>query len=247
MGQLDLRTARPSRSTTMQCVRFVTGAGTPGYCGLPVGQLRREEVLELGGRPVAAVRRRRAAPTSKPCASYEVACAFVSGEFGIDVGRAADALPVGHASSRAGSAPPADVEAPGGAAGAVVVAGHDDDGLLVAREVPEARERHDGRWLMRSDQVGEQPLLLVGLRDGDLVEVDPVRLRIARRGAEEQVVAADRGDAVALLPGPGRVALARVDDRAREVVGERGGLAAVPSRRERSVTAGFAVAFVGVE
>ena len=30
---------------------------------------------------------------------------------------------------------------------------------------------------------------------------------------------------VALLPGPGRVALARVDHRAREVVGERGGLA----------------------
>ena len=37
--------------------------------------------------------------------------------------------------------------------------------------------------------------------------------------------------AVALLAGPRRIALARVDDRAREVVGERGRLAAVACRR----------------
>ena len=45
---------------------------------------------------------------------------------------------------------------------------------------------------MLADQVGEQALLLVGLRDRDLVEVDPVGLRVAGRGAEEQVVGADR-------------------------------------------------------
>ena len=72
----------------------------------------------------------------------------------------------------------------------------------------------------------EQALLLVGLRDGDLVEVDPVGLRVAGL-AEEEVVGANRRDAVAFLPGPGGVALARVDDRAGQVVGERRGLPAV--------------------
>jgi hypothetical protein len=41
------------------------------------------------------------------------------------------------------------------------------------------------------DRVREQPLLLVGLRDGDLVEIDPVRLRIFGCIPEEQVVRTD--------------------------------------------------------
>ena len=49
--------------------------------------------------------------------------------------------------------------------------------------------------------------------------------------------------AVALLPGPGRVALARVDDRTGEVVGERGRLPAVradAAQRHRRVRGGGA-------
>ena len=103
-------------------------------------------------------------------------------------------------------------------ADAVVVAGHDDRGLQVAREVPEARERHPVRRGVDED-VREQPLLLVGLRDLDLAGVDPVR--------EEEVAGAQRGGrrVVALLIDPVRVALAGVDDRARQVVREGGGLA----------------------
>ena len=77
----------------------------------------------------------------------------------------------------------------------------------------------------------QQPLLLVRLRDRDLVRVDPVRLHVAGAGAVEEVVGADADDAVAFLAHPGRVALARVDDRARKVVGERGGLAAARADR----------------
>ena len=56
----------------------------------------------------------------------------------------------------------------------------------------------------------------------------------------------DVGDAVALLAGPRRVALARVDDRAGEVIGERRRLAAAEPT-DRSVTAGFGVAVVASE
>ena len=145
---------------------------------------------------------------------------------GIDVGRGADALPVGHRAAGRARCQVA-VELPARAAVAVVVAGHDDRRLVAAREVPEPRERHPVGVHLR-DQVGQQPLLLVGLRDRDLVEVDPVGLDVAGLRPEEQVVGADRRDLpVALLARPGRVALAGVDDRARQVVGERGRLAAV--------------------
>ena len=109
----------------------------------------------------------------------------------------------------------------------VVVAGQHERGLLAARQVPEARQRRLVE-VHRRDQVGQQALLLVGLRDVEVVRVDPVGLDVARLGAVEQVVRADRRSAraVALLARPRRVALARVDDRAGEVVGERRGLAA---------------------
>ena len=93
----------------------------------------------------------------------------------------------------------------------------------------------------------EQPLLLVGLRDRDLVRVDPVRLDVAGPRAVEEIVGSDPGDAVALLAGPGRVALARVDDGTGEVERERRGLAAARFRPMRSVTAGLTVAVVAFE
>ena len=111
----------------------------------------------------------------------------------------------------------------GAVAAGVVVAGHDHDRLLAAREVPEARQRQVVDRHLR-DQVREQALLLVGLRDVHLVEVDPVGH--AGIAAHEQVVGADRRKAVAFVALPVRVALPGPDDRAREVVGERGDLAA---------------------
>ena len=78
------------------------------------------------------------------------------------------------------------------------------------------------------DEVGQQPLLLVGLRDRDLVQVDPVGLDVTGLSPKNRSSERDRRrDAVALVAGPGRVALARVDDRPREVVGEGRGLTAV--------------------
>ena len=89
-----------------------------------------------------------------------------------------------------------------GAAVAVVVAGHDDDGLLVVREVPEPRQRL--AVLVHVTGSGwREALLLVGLRNRDLGQIDPIGLRVGCRGAEELVVRADRRRAVAFLRGPG--------------------------------------------
>ena len=65
------------------------------------------------------------------------------------------------------------IEATGGAAIAVIITGADHYGLEAAREVPEPWQR----FLVpvhHLDQVGEQSLLLISLRNFDLVEVDPV-------------------------------------------------------------------------
>jgi hypothetical protein len=99
----------------------------------------------------------------------------------------------------------------------VIVPGHHDRGLLAARQVPEPRERRSVHVHLR-DQVREQALLLVRLRDRDLVDVEPVGL--------EEVVGPDRPGALEVFTDLIRIALPRVHDRAREVVGERGGLAA---------------------
>ena len=82
--------------------------------------------------------------------------------------------------------------------------------------------------LMLDDEVGEQALLLVGLRDRDLGRGRPSRAAVAppKKRSSERIGA----DAVALLARPGRVALARLDDRPREVVGEGRGLAAARRR-----------------
>ena len=141
-----------------------------------------------------------------------------------DVRRRADALPVRRPSSRPGSSALKRSNWPVGAAVGVVVAGHDDGRLLAARQVPEARQRHAVGVHLR-DQVGQQPLLLVGLRDRDLVQVDPVGLMSRpprRRGRPSG--SARRARPSRFCPAQAGIALARVDDRAREVVGERRGL-----------------------
>ena len=117
------------------------------------------------------------------------------------------------------------VEASGSASVAVVVLGHHDRGPMISGEVPEPRHR-DAVPLHQGDQVDEEPLLLVGLRDPEVRGVDPVGLRVSRSGAVEEIARADSDRAVALLAGPRWVALSRVDDRAGQVEGERGRLPA---------------------
>ena len=124
---------------------------------------------------------------------------------GIDVGGAAHALPVGDRAARR-AVGLVLVEAPAGAAVAVVVAGHHDGRLLAAREVPEPRQRL-AVAVHLLDQVGQQPLLLVGLRDRDLVEVDPVGLDVAGLGAEEEVVASGSAPTGRRAPAPAQAGL----------------------------------------
>ena len=57
----------------------------------------------------------------------------------------------------------------------MIVTGHHDHRLVALREMPEARQRLASA-IHEHDQVREQALLLVGLRDRDLVEVHPVGL-----------------------------------------------------------------------
>ena len=98
---------------------------------------------------------------------------------------------------------------------------------------------------MCEDQVREQALLLVGLRNRDLVRGRPSPAATSPVFvAVELVVGPDRRKTVALLRRPGRVALARVDDRRRQVVGERRRLAAADMLR--SVTAGLPVAVIAL-
>src|SRR3954454_7729732 len=73
------------------------------------------------------------------------------------------------------------------------------------------------------DQICKQALLLIGLRDRDLVHVEPSGL--SRR--EEQIVRPDRSGAVTFFTGPLRVSLSSVDDRFCQVIEECCSLAAV--------------------
>ena len=179
----------------------------------PLGQLGAVGRRDRGGRVVPAVR-------ARVDADLEALTRVGRGgrvrqrRARVDVGAEPRAGPVGDRAARR-AVGQVLVEPPGGAAVAVVVTGADHDRLQTAREVPEAWQRLLVA-VHHLDQVGQQPLLLVGLRDGDLAQVDPV----GRAAAEEHVVGADRVLAVALGAGPGRVALPCLDDGAGQVVGE---------------------------
>ena len=197
--------------------------------GRQSGELARVEVLELRlAIPVLAVGQRVEGDLES--LTLEVGDLRIrDGRVRIDVGGAAHALPVGDRAARR-AVRLVLLEAADGAAVGMVIAGHHHCGLQVSRQEPEPRQ-----WLLLEvhllDQVREQVLLLVGLRDRDLVEVHPIGLDVPRLGAEEEIVGSDQlaaaDTAVALVSRPGRIALARVDDRAGQVVGERGGVAAV--------------------
>src|SRR3954464_9613999 len=95
-----------------------------------------------------------------------------------------------------------DIEAAGGALVGMIVAGHDHYRLLAVRETPEPWQG-SAVGVQIQDQVCEQPLMFVRLRNPDLLKIYPVLLGATK----EQVVGADRGDAVALLTGPRGIAL----------------------------------------
>ena len=149
---------------------------------------------------------------------------------GIDVGGRRGRTPSRRPCSRRGLAACSSSKRAGGAAVAVVVAGHDHGGLLAAREVPEPRQRLAvGVHLRRSGwPAGAAARRPAGSRPcrgrPSPADVAGLRRRRGRRSGSAPI-------AVALLPGPGRVALAGVDDRPGEVVGEGGRLPAGRCRR----------------
>src|SRR4051794_1955036 len=104
----------------------------------------------------------------------------------------------------------------------MIVAGHDNGRSLATWEIPEARDRltidcH------RCDQVDQQTLLLICLRNGHLIRINPIRAR----AAEEEVARSNRSDTVSVLARPRWISLPRQRDGTRKVVGECSGLAAV--------------------
>ena len=154
------------------------------------------------------------------------------GSIGIEIRGAAHALPVCHGTA-CWTRHFELIETTGGSVVAVIVAGHDHDRFFAARKIPEA-------WqglpvgIHFQDQIGEQPLLFVGLRNRDLTEIDPVRLGITDRVTIEFVIRTDRRESIALLRGPCRIALAGVNDGGSQVVGKRRGLATVGSNTSES-------------
>ena len=221
--ELDLRLCRPVAPRDAVSAVAVRRRDA-GQQALPLSDLCRVVASELRRRPVGAV----GGDVHTDLESLGgVRCSLLVGDrgSGIDVGAAAHALPVGDRAVGC-AVREVRVEASGGPPVAVVVTGHDDHGLVPVREIPEARQR-GGRRLHVLDEIAEQALLLIRLRDRDLVEVHPVRLWIARGGTVEEVVRPDRWLPVALLAGPRRVPLARVHDRPRQVIREGSGVTPV--------------------
>ncbi len=142
----------------------------------------------------------------------------------IDIRGAPNALPVVHVAP-CGAACEELVEPSRGAVVAVVIASHHHDGLETAREIPEARQRLLAQVHARN-QIGQQPHLLIGLRNGDLVQIHPIPLRVPSRGAEIQVVRANRCETVALLAAPRRITLSCIRHRPGQIECEGSRLAA---------------------
>ena len=228
--------ARRSRSLAqslhaMQCVRLVL-RGKLGTPSLNSGSWLAQSPRSSSRREVRAARVEMQRDLEAVCLGSAVGARASTCRDRRTTSRACTASR--RRSIRPGSLASKLVELPVGATGGVIVAGHDDGGLLAARQVPEARQRRAVEAHLR-DQVRQQPLLLVGLRDVHLSEVHPVVLARRRRTGRPSAPGCCRRAPAR----PGRVALARVDDRACEVVGERGGLPpAAPTLR--SVTAGDA-------
>ena len=186
--------ARPSAASPSRS-RRCSGSGSSrarersGYVAAKSRELVVVEAVERAGVQFGAVRV-DVERDLEPCGFVGRGLRVDELGAGIDVRGAADAVPVRDVAVRGSGALRTVELAARAARRRVVVAGHDDDRLLATREVPELRQR-----LLVAihllDQVGEEPLLLVGLRDLDLVEVDPIGLDVTGLGAEEQVVGAE--------------------------------------------------------
>src|SRR5262245_5042279 len=100
---------------------------------------------------------------------------------------------------------------------AVVIAGHQDDCLLHAREIPEPRQWEEVTMHVKN-HIGEEPLEFVGLRDLYFIQIYKIGVAVT---AEEEIVRADWRLAVAILPFPGRISLPGIDNGSGEIEGKR--------------------------
>ena len=97
---------------------------------------------------------------------------------GIDVSTAPDALPVFHRTPRRAARHILIELRSNTIPSIVIIICHDHHGLRIPGEVPEARQGFPVEVHL-NNQVRQQSLLFIGLRDGHFVEVDPVGLRIS--------------------------------------------------------------------
>ena len=211
----------------MQCVRFVRGGGRPGKRSRELPQLRRVVRVERGRRVVVAVRRgaadldvhRDLEALRDVAGGRRASRSACSGRCTTSRGR----TPSRRRCTRAGCSPDRCRTGRRAAVGRVIVAGHDDDRLEPAREVPELRQRLPVALIMN-------PIRLASSRCCSSACGIATLSRSTQSGctpaAEEQSSERIGRHAVAFLARPCRVALARVDDRSRQIVGERRRLAA---------------------
>ena len=214
--QLNLGLARPV--APRNAVRAVGhGPGNAGKFGRHLTELVGKETSQRSRRPDGAVRV-QVQTDFKALGFVSRGLRIGHGRAGENVGRTADGRPVGHGVGRVGGAfGEVGVEPAYGAAAGVVVAGHYHGRFQAFGQVPEPGQ---GLLAALHHDVGQQALLLVGLGNGNLVQVHPI--------GEKHVVGADvRAFAVALLAGPGGVALAGIHHGAGQVIGKSNGLATV--------------------
>ena len=102
----------------------------------------------------------------------------------------------------------------------MVISCHDHHGFFPPWKIPEPRQGLLVE-IHQKDQIYEKTLLFVCLWNLDFRQVDPIRLGVKACGAIKQIIRTDRRKTIAVLPGPGRIALTRVDDRSGQVEGKR--------------------------
>ena len=243
LRELDLRLASPSRSTRCSGCGSSPAAGTLGNCAAKSASWLAKMLSSDAGVQSRAARVDVQRRSRSPALSKAAASASVMRRARIDVGRAADALPVvDRAAGRARGGDTSSKRVARAVAAAVLVAGHHDDGLLAAREVPEARHRlalavhlHGSGWRAAAAArrpAGSRPCARSTQSGCGSPAAAPKNRSSERIGA----------DAVALRARPGGVALAGQHDRARQVEGERAAWPPLDPTRVRVSRRGWAAA-----
>src|SRR5215471_9986249 len=102
----------------------------------------------------------------------------------------------------------------------MIVTAHDHSRGHTVGEIPKAWQRLLSKVHLQNE-IGEKPLLFVGLWDGDFVKIDPVGFRVTSSGTKEQIISADGAETIAVEPRPRRITLTCVHDGSRQVVRKR--------------------------